>query len=827
MERWRRLVLRGVCALTVMFAGSQPADPQTLVVSPSHLEFRMVQGGPLPAPSSFSVAVQAGSPVSWTGAVGGGFSGGVQLTPSSGTTPATVKVSFVSWWAGGRPPGEYSIPVIATPQAGTQATINVVLTVVARSPGPVFTYLAGPNGCTRPDGYADEALCVVPNEKPPGVFSPPPAGGSYTDPNFGAAIKVLTNARTTHAYSTPSPVSARNRYVMVFGAAGADIVYTASAKTAYQGVPGDFNTGAFWDAYDDEVYYYLVGAAVKRRDLRTGRTTTIAEYAGAPYGFTSITSGGTGDSSKDNWFAFFAPAQKQVCALDLDRGRTFCASYGDLGAVPISFVDYPLITKGVDAGSGKRYVLLMGNPSLAAFSVNLVSGKLDLEFRGPEAPEGSGNHDSVCGPGESCFGAPHADVFEDEKGIQYLVSTLDTQTPCERAVNTYRINSGVEMLTPVELGGGRTNVMTLFRCGGQAQWTGDHIGCAKRAPYCVVSTNYAGLRDPANQDPILRTPHLSEIFVMKGNGAEIRRLAQHRSVLFVGDEADGYWSRSRAAISPDGGFVVTDSNFGTQNAQRVVLITTGYGKPQVASAGLVNSASGQPPVAPGSYVTLFGSSFTSADCAAAAAQLPLPDVLCGTSVRVNGQPVRLHYVDPWQVNAILANTFPVGQPLQLQVSRGADLSPPFDVPVGSILQAAPAIFAYSLDDGVPRAIVSNSDWSLNGPVRADFGTRPLHPGEYGHIWANGLGPTTVFVADGTPAPSEPLAWTTSTVNVSVNGVSQPVNFSGLTPGLVALYQVDFVLDPGTPIKGGIQDVIWLNVGGVGSSPLTISLAPAG
>jgi len=37
--------------------------------------------------------------------------------------------------------------------------------------------------------------------------------------------------------------------------------------------------------------------------------------------------------------------------------------------------------------------------------------------------------------------------------------------------------------------------MTLFRCGGQAQWTGDHIGCAKSAPYCTVSTNYAGLRN--------------------------------------------------------------------------------------------------------------------------------------------------------------------------------------------------------------------------------------------------------------------------------------------------------------------------------------------
>jgi len=83
--------------------------------------------------------------------------------------------------------------------------------------------------------------------------------------------------------------------------------------------------------------------------------------------------------------------------------------------------------------------------------------------------------------------------------------------------------------------------------------------------------------------------------VIKGNGEEIRRLTEHRSVPFVGEEANGYWSLSRAAISPDGGFVVTDSNFGTQNAQRVALIYTGYGRPRVASAGLVNSASGSLP----------------------------------------------------------------------------------------------------------------------------------------------------------------------------------------------------------------------------------------
>ena len=71
---------------------------------------------------------------------------------------------------------------------------------------------------------------------------------------------------------------------------------------------------------------------------------------------------------------------------------------------------------------------------MAVFSVNLAQGKLDLEFRGPEDPEGNGNRNGTCDPGETSFGAPHAGMFEDSSGIQYLVTMAHTQTPCQRVL---------------------------------------------------------------------------------------------------------------------------------------------------------------------------------------------------------------------------------------------------------------------------------------------------------------------------------------------------------------------------------------------------------
>ena len=97
----------------------------------------------------------------------------------------------------------------------------------------------------------------------------------------------------------------------------------------------------------------------------------------------------------------------------------------------------------------------------------------------------------------------------------------------------------------------------------------------------TTSEPYKQPRDPNDKTPLKRTAHLGEIMVIRDNGAEVRRLAQHRSLAFSSDGAGGYWSTPRAAISADGAYVVADSNFGTSTArQRVVIIETGFAKPR-------------------------------------------------------------------------------------------------------------------------------------------------------------------------------------------------------------------------------------------------------
>jgi hypothetical protein len=452
-----------------------------------------------------------------------------------------------------------------------------------------FTYVSGPTNCTRTAGYPDPEICVIPGETPLATFSVPQPGATYIDRNFGSTVKLLTGFGANHGYATPSAFSATGKYVAVaVKDVQVNVVETATGRMLFTGRPGSVTGDTIrWDAIDDDVYYALGGSQVRRHKLSTNTTTLLVDYATDGHRFTGISGGGTGDTSKDNWLGFWAATQHQVCAIDLKSAKTYCADYlasSVVSKVGIANVDFVNVSKGVDSRTGKRYVLLMSNPAIAVFSVNTTTGALDFEFRGPELPADfqvskSGNSNGVCETGETCFGSYHSDTFEDSDGQQYITFVGDLETPCQRSVVTAQIGKGLLMLKPLSLGGGRTDAMLLHLCGGGPTelWADNHTGCAKNAAYCVVSTNYTLSRNPADLvTSINRTSHLSELIVMRGNGAEIRRVAQTRSIQFGND---WYWSTARASISADGTQIAWDSNFGYPNrGQAVAMADTGFGR---------------------------------------------------------------------------------------------------------------------------------------------------------------------------------------------------------------------------------------------------------
>ena len=235
-------------------------------------------------------------------------------------------------------------------------------------------------------------------------------------------------------------------------------------------------------------YYYLGGASIMKHDMRTNKTSVLIDYSKQPeFQFHEILRGGTGDTSKDNWISFWAPDEKQLCAIDLTHVKTYCADYSaSQRKLVYGDIDFTLISKGVDRQTGKRYV----HDDRAARDGRLFRrhGARHSQARIPRARgRGTGQQSQRrlrarrALLGRLSRGHPgrfrrHAIPGDERRDL----------SPCEVSLSTYQLNKGIEMNKQIELGGGRKRVMTLWRCG--PGWVDEHVGCARSAPYCVIST---------------------------------------------------------------------------------------------------------------------------------------------------------------------------------------------------------------------------------------------------------------------------------------------------------------------------------------------------
>jgi uncharacterized protein (TIGR03437 family) len=213
---------------------------------------------------------------------------------------------------------------------------------------------------------------------------------------------------------------------------------------------------------------------------------------------------------------------------------------------------------------------------------------------------------------------------------------------------------------------------------------------------------------------------------------------------------------------------------------------TGTGQlpgPTISSNGIVNAASFEQgvPVAPGSIVAIFGANLA-ADPASAGA-LPLPTSLGGAQVLMNGIKAPLFYASAGQINAQVPWEVSGATSLSVQVAYNGATSNTASV---ALATAAPGVFV----------IVHAADYS---PVTS---SNPAVPGEFLVLFCTGLGPVSNQPATGTAAQSSLLSVSSVATTVTIAGVPSFVAFSGLTPGLVGVYQVNVQVPAGTYASSG-------------------------
>jgi len=77
---------------------------------------------------------------------------------------------------------------------------------------------------------------------------------------------------------------------------------------------------------------------------------------------------------------------------------------------------------------------------------------------------------------------------------------------------------------------------------------------------------------------------------------------------------------------------------------------------------------------------------------------------------------------------------------------------------------------------------------------------PAAPGEYIVLYMTGLGATDVPVPTGQASPANPLARVLDVPVLTLDEITVPTQFAGLTPGLVGLYQINIQVPTDLPEK---------------------------
>jgi uncharacterized protein (TIGR03437 family) len=168
-----------------------------------------------------------------------------------------------------------------------------------------------------------------------------------------------------------------------------------------------------------------------------------------------------------------------------------------------------------------------------------------------------------------------------------------------------------------------------------------------------------------------------------------------------------------------------------------------------------------------------------------------PTSVGGTTVTVGGESLFIDYVSPGQVNGQVPSDVAAGQQ-QVIVTTAAGSSAPFTITVNPTEPGllAPAPFKLS---GIQYAVALFSDgfYDLPPGLVSEVASRRAVPGDTIMLYGIGFGP----VSDGTQAGviDQGTNQVNASVDIAIGGVSAEVQYAGLTPGVVGLYQFNVVV----------------------------------
>jgi len=207
---------------------------------------------------------------------------------------------------------------------------------------------------------------------------------------------------------------------------------------------------------------------------------------------------------------------------------------------------------------------------------------------------------------------------------------------------------------------------------------------------------------------------------------------------------------------------------------------------------LVNAADQTAIAAPGSLVSVFGSSLSPVN--QVSSFIPLPTALGESCLTVNGLPIPMILVSPTQINAQLPYQIEGNVTMILRTPGG--VSDNFNL---TVQPTAPSIFrtvVAGFEDGVPTIIRARNQQLVTL-------SNPIHREDTITIYLTGLGNTVPAIEAGVAAGSVPTPVAVVAPSVRIGGQELSVQFAGLAPGQVGVFQINALVPRTVPLGMGL------------------------
>jgi uncharacterized protein (TIGR03437 family) len=201
--------------------------------------------------------------------------------------------------------------------------------------------------------------------------------------------------------------------------------------------------------------------------------------------------------------------------------------------------------------------------------------------------------------------------------------------------------------------------------------------------------------------------------------------------------------------------------------------------PVVAANAVLNAASAAPGIAPGSWVSLYGSNLATSTYAVTSDDLVsgyLPTNLKNTTVQIGGVLAFIDYISPTQINVLAPSTASGSVAVSVTNANGTFST------TATVQAIQPGLF---MQNYYALAVRYSDGAILNGSVA-------VTAGDLIELYGTGFGPT-----NGTPAAGLVFTGayqTTNSVTVTIGGISANVLWAGLAA--TGLYQINVVVPSG-------------------------------